>query len=255
MTGTIINIIAVLVGGSLGTLLGNRLPERTRESIMHGLGLVTLIIGVQLTLSQLAVAEAGLKRLTLIVVLASILVGALIGEALDLEARLDALGRWLEARTARLRRGNGAVPPAERGVSTFSRGFVTASLVFCVGPMTIIGALRDGLHGDYTLLAIKSVLDGFGALAFASSLGVGVVFSAVTILTYQGALALGAHRLSLILSELAIAEMSATGGVLMLGIGFALLDIKRVRVANLLPAVFLAPLFTALALPGVSLLG
>jgi uncharacterized protein len=259
MLGTIINIVAVVAGGGLGSLLGDRLPARLRETVMHGLGLSTLAIGLQLTLTQLSAAESDLKRLTFVVVLASILIGGLAGEALNLEGRLDALGHWLEARLqsrtvqdgGQAERGHDAAPAA----STFSRGFVTASLVFCVGPMTIIGSLRDGLTGDYTLLAIKSVLDGFAALAFSSSLGIGVAFSALTILVYQGGLAAGAQWLSAILSTVAIAEMSAAGGILMLGIGFALLDIKRIRVANLLPAVFLAPLFTALALPIVAFLG
>jgi uncharacterized protein len=254
MTGTIINIVAVFIGGGLGTALGARLPTRVRETIMHGLGLSTLAIGVQLTLSQLSAAETDLKRLTFIVVLASILVGGFVGEALNLEERLDRFGRWLETHVSRNGagdRGEGAPPPA----STFSRGFVVASLVFCVGPMAIIGSLRDGMNGDYTLLALKSVLDGFAALAFASSLGVGVIFSVLTILVYQGTLTLGSQWLSTVLSNTAIAEMSAAGGILMLGIGFALLDIKRIRIANLLPAVFVAPIFTALALLIVPFLG
>ena len=162
MTGTLMNVATVLIGGILGTLLGNRLPARARETVMHGLGLATLIIAVQLALSQLAVAETSLKRLTFVVVIASVLIGALIGEWLDVESRLDALGRRLESGTARLTRGS--ADPAQ--TSTFSRGFVTASLVFCVGPMTLIGSFRDGLSGDYTLLAIKATLDGFSALAF-----------------------------------------------------------------------------------------
>jgi len=259
MTGTIINVVTVLIGGALGTLLGNRLSERARETVMHGLGLATLAIGLQLTLSQLAAAESTLKRLTFIVVLGSILIGGLVGEALNLERRLDALGQWLESKTARLlTRPTAAVDgdaPGQPAASTFSRGFVTASLVFCVGPMTIIGSMRDGLSGDYTLLAIKSVLDGFAALAFASSLGVGVLFSSLTVFFYQGALALGAQWLSASLSEVMIAEMSATGGLLMLGIGFMLLEIKRVRVANLLPAIFIAPLLVVFALPIVPILG
>jgi len=256
MTGTVLNVLTVLVGGALGTLLGNRLPQRVRETVMHGLGLATIAIGIQLTLSQLAVAETSLKRLTFIVVLASILVGGLIGELLDLEARLEALGRWLEVRTSGWGKQGGASASSNLDpVSTFSRGFVTASLVFCVGPMTIIGSLRDGASGDYTLLAIKSVLDGFAALAFASSLGIGVIFSTLTIIVYQGSLALGAQWLSTILTNVAIAEMSAAGGILMLGIGFALLEIKRVRVANLLPSIFVAPLLTAVVLPLVARLG
>lgn len=249
MIGTILNIIAVVAGGSAGALLGNRLPTRVRETVMHGLGLATLTIGIQLSLSQLAAAETSLKRLTVVVVLASILVGGILGELLNLELRLEALGRWLETHTER------RAPEGQSVGSTFSRGFVTASLVFCVGPMAIIGALRDGLSGDYTLLAIKSMLDGFAALAFASSLGVGVIFSALSVLVYQGSLALGSQWITAVLSDVAIAEMSAAGGILMLGIGLALLDIKRVRVANLLPAVFVAPILTSLALPLVGLVG
>ena len=249
MIGTLLNIVAVIIGAGLGTLLGNRLPARVRETVMHGLGLATLTIGIQLSLSQLAVAEISLKRLTFIVVLASILLGGLLGEALNLQARLEALGDRLEARLA------GQHTPGQTSASTFSRGFVTASVVFCVGPMAIIGAMRDGLTGDYTLLAIKSLLDGFSALAFASSLGIGVIFSSLSILVYQGSLALGAQWITAVLSDVAIAEMSAAGGILMLGIGLALLDIKRVRVANLLPAVFLAPILTALAMPLVALVG
>ena len=249
MIGTILNIIAVVIGATTGTLLGNRLPARVRETVMHGLGLATLTIGIQLSLSQLSAAETSLKRLTFVVVLASILIGGLLGELLNLDLRLEALGRWLEEHTTR------RATEGSDASSTFSRGFVTASLVFCVGPMAIIGALRDGLSGDFTLLAIKSLLDGFAALAFASSLGVGVIFSALTIFVYQGALALGSHWIVALLSDVAIAEMSAAGGILMLGIGLALLDIKRVRVANLLPAVFVAPMLTSVALPLVRLIG
>ncbi len=252
MTGTILNIITVLIGGVLGTLLGNRLPAKLRETVMHGLGLATLTIGAQLTLSQLAAAEGSLKRLTFIVVLASILIGSLVGELVDVDARLDRFGRWLESRLGGRAGSEGG---ADASASLFSRGFVTASLVFCVGPMTLIGSLRDGVSGDYTLLAIKSTLDGFAALAFASSLGIGVVFSVLTILVYQGGLALGAQWLSTLLTDVMIAEMSATGGILLLGIGFSLLDIKRIRVANLLPAVFIAPVLVVIALPLVSIFG
>ncbi len=248
MIGTILNIITVIIGGTAGTFVGNRLPARVRETVMHGLGLATLTIGIQLSLSQLAAAESSLKRLTFVVVLAGILIGGLLGELLNLDLRLEALGRWLEAHLAR------RTTEGSDASSTFSRGFVTASLVFCVGPMAS-GALRDGLSGDFTLLAIKSLLDGFAALAFASSLGAGVIFSALTVFVYQGALALGSQWISALLSDVAIAEMSAAGGMLMLGIGLALLDIKRVRVANLLPAVFVAPVLTSLALPLVSLVG
>jgi uncharacterized protein len=271
MTGTVINVVAVLIGGALGTLLGNRLPARVRETLMHGLGLATIAIGIQLALAQMSAAETTLKRLTFIVVLVSILIGGIVGELLRIDARLDALGNWLQAKTARILAGAPAAgqaagvvgdvqgmpepPRPSAAASTFSRGFVTASLVFCVGPIALIGSLRDGISGDYTLLAIKSVLDCFAALAFASSLGVGVMFSALTVLVYQGALSLGAHWASGFLTDVMIAEMSATGGILLLGIGFMLLEIKQIRVANLLPSIFIAPVLVALAMPLVPLLG
>jgi len=226
MTGTLINVATVLIGGTLGSLLGDRLPERIRSIVMQGVGLVTLVVGMSMAI----------KTGNIILVLASICLGGILGEWWRIEDRLDGAGRWLENRAAR-------IPFLARG--DFTRGFVTASLVFCVGPMTILGSLQDGLTGDYTLLAIKSVLDGFAGLAFAASMGMGVTFSAVTVLLYQGALTLAASPFQSILSDSMITEMSATGGVIILGIGFLLLDIKRVRVGNFLPALLMAPLLTA----------
>jgi uncharacterized membrane protein YqgA involved in biofilm formation len=226
MTGTLINVAAVLIGGILGSLLGERLPARIRSIVMQGVGLVTLVVGMSMAITT------G----NIILVLASICLGGILGEWWRVEDRLDGAGRWLETRAAR-------VPFLARG--DFTRGFVTASLVFCVGPMTILGSIQDGLTGDYTLLAIKSVLDGFAGLAFAASMGMGVTFSALTVLLYQGALTLAASPFQSILSDSMTTEMSATGGVIILGIGFLLLDIKRIRVGNFLPALFIAPLLTA----------
>lgn len=226
MTGTLLNVVTVLVGGLLGTTLGNRLPERVRETVLHGLGLVTMAIGLQLTL----------QTKNILIVMGSILVGGIIGEWWRVEDRLHGLGAWLEARV----QGNGA-----RKTAAFVQGFVTASLVFCVGPMAVLGSLQDGLTGDYRLLAIKSLLDGFAALAFASSLGIGVVFSALTVVVYQGAISLLAGQVQQALSPAMIAEMSATGGVLIVGIGLLLLEIKRIRLANFLPAILIAPAVVA----------
>ncbi len=220
--GTLINALAVLVGGGLGTLLGPRLPERVRETVMAGLGLVTLVVGLQLAL----------KTGNVLVVLVSVMIGALLGEWWRIDAGLDRLSGRLKSLLARR--------ASATNLAHFDEGFITASLVFCVGPMTILGAFEDGLTGNYTLLAIKSVLDGFAALAFASSLGVGVLFSVFTILIYQGALTLLAGQVQGILSEAMINEMSATGGVLVLAIGLLLLNIKQIRVANLLPALGVA---------------
>lgn len=226
MTGTLLNIATVLAGGLVGTAFGARLPERVRETVLHGLGLVTLAVGIHLTL----------QTKNILIVMGSVLVGGMLGEWWRLEDRLQAAGKWLEARVQRGR---------ETGAGTFVQGFVTASLVFCVGPMTVLGSIQDGLSGDYRLLAIKSLLDGFAALAFASSLGLGVTFSVLTILAYQGGLTLLAARVQQLLTQPMIAEMTATGGILIMAIGLLLLEIKRVRVGNFLPAIAIAPLVVA----------
>lgn len=227
MTGTVINVITVVVGGTLGTLLGERLSSRIRHIVMQGVGLVTLAVGMSMAITTE----------NFLLVLLSIVTGGILGEWWGLEERLDEAGKWLETKAARF-------PFLARG--EFTKGFVTASLVFCVGPMTILGSFQDGLSGDYTLLAIKSVLDGFSALAFAASMGMGATFSAITVLVYQGALTLGASLFQNVLTDSIVMEMTATGGVMILGIGLLLLEIKRVRVANFLPALAIVPLLVAL---------
>jgi len=173
MTGTLINVATVLLGGILGTLLGERLPPRIRRIVVQGIGLVVLALGM----------DGALKTDNFLLVLGSILIGGILGEWWQLERRLDGAGKWLETKAAR-------VPFLTRG--EFVRGFVTASLIFCAGPMTVLGSIQDGLSGDYTLLAIKSVLDGFSALAFSAAMGMGVTFAALAVLVIQGALTLGA---------------------------------------------------------------
>jgi len=227
MTGTIINVITVIAGGTVGTLLGERLPSRIRQIVMQGVGLVTLAVGMSMAITTE----------NFLLVLLSIVLGGILGEWWGLEERLDRAGEWLETRAARF-------PFLAQG--EFTKGFVTASLVFCVGPMTILGSIQDGLSGDYTLLAIKSVLDGFSALAFAASMGMGATFSAVTVLVYQGVLTLGASLFQNVLTDTIVTEMTATGGVMILGIGLLLLEIRRVRVANFLPALAIVPLLVTL---------
>jgi len=235
LIGTLLNIATVLLGGGLGTLLGDRLPQPIRETVMHGVGLVTLVVGMQLTL----------ETQNILIVLLSVVIGGILGEWWRISAGLDRASEWLRERVAR-RLG-------ERRMGRFSEGFITASLVFCVGPMTILGSIQDGLSGDFSLLSIKSVLDGFTAMALGSSLGVGVLFSIVTLLLYQGGLTLLAGVADQLLTQPMIAEMTATGGVLILAIGLLLLDIRQIRVANLLPARVIAPAIvaalTALGIP------
>lgn len=232
MTGTLINIVAVLVGGTVGVLIGNRLPDRTRQTLMSGIGLVTLVIGLQMALTTQ----------NILIVMFSVLLGGILGEWWDIDARLQAFGEWLQRRL--VHEGG----PASGG-SSVSQAFVTASLVFCVGPMTILGAIQDGLLSNYQLLAVKSILDGFAAMAFATTLGWGVLLSVITLLVYQGGisvvamLAAGAWAANVSRNNPGIIELTATGGVLIVGIGLLLLDLKRIRVANFLPAIVLAPLF------------
>lgn len=222
MTGTFINIATVLLGGLLGLLSGARLPERIKQTITAGLGLFTAAIGVKMFL----------ETRNAIIVLGSLLLGGLLGEWWKIEDGMQSLGGLLQRRFA-----------ARQEPNRFINGFLTASLLFCVGPITILGSIQDGLSGNYQLLAIKSVLDGFAALAFASSLGVGVLFSTLVILVYQGGISLLAAQFDKIATASMMAEMTAVGGVLLLGIAVSsLLELKKIRAGNFLPALVLAPL-------------
>jgi uncharacterized membrane protein YqgA involved in biofilm formation len=233
MIGTLLNVAAVLVGGSLGMLFGARLPENLKKTVIAGLGLFTAVTGVKMFL----------ETQNSLIVLGSLLVGALLGEWWKIEDGLQTLGGWLEKRFSRKQ----AEGPGDATNSRFVRGFLTASLVFCVGPMTLLGSIQDGLKGDYSLLAIKAVLDGFASLAFASTLGVGVLFSVIVILVYQGSISLLAAQLSTIVTPAMMSEMTAVGGVLLLGIAISsLLEIKKIRVGNFLPALVIAPLIVAI---------
>jgi len=223
--GTLLNILTVLLGGIIGLLLGSRFPNKMRETVVSALGLFSTAVGLQMTFASK----------NILIVLGAILIGGIIGEMIGVDEGLKKIGEWLEERT-----GNKG---AEGNKGNFVRGFVMASLLFCVGPMTILGSIQDGLNGDYKLLAIKSVMDGFAALAFTSSLGVGVMFSTLTIAIYQGGLTLLAGYAKAILTDAMIAEMTATGGIMIMGIGVgSLLELKPIRVGNFLPALIVAPL-------------
>lgn len=224
MIGTFLNIATVLIGGALGLLFGARIPDQLKATVISGIGLFTAAMGLQMFLNT----ENPL------IVLGSLLTGTLLGEWWKIEDGLQNLGRILEQRFSR---------EDENGSNKFVRGFLAASLLFCVGPMTILGSIQDGLTGDYNLLAIKSVLDGFASLAFASTLGVGVIFSTIVILVYQGGISLLAAQLNSIVTPSMMNELTATGGVLLLGLAISsLLEIKKIRVGNMLPALVVAPL-------------
>ncbi|MFI5274219.1 MAG: DUF554 domain-containing protein [Ktedonobacterales bacterium] len=228
LDGTLLNALTVLIGATVGTLAGNRLPARMHDSLFGVLGLFVVLIGLQ---DALGTQNA-------LVVLAALLLGLLLGEALDLEGALERFGDRVQRAFAR---------PGSR----VSEAFVTSTLVFCVGPLSILGALDNGLNGDISKLAVKAVLDGFGALAFSAALGWGVYLSISVILLYQGAISLSAHLIAPLLrpGSPAIIELTATGGLILVAIGLKLLKIRDLRVANLLPALVLAPaLVAALAL-------
>ena len=224
MIGTLINVAAVVVGGVLGTKLGARLPERLSQTVVAGLGLFTVGLGLQMFL----------KTQNSLVVVGSLLVGAILGEWWQIEEGLRSVGGWLEKRVS------GGQPAGE---ALFVRGFLAASLVFCVGPMAILGSIQDGLTGNFQVLAVKSILDAFIALAFASTLGLGVIFSALAVLIYQGAITLLAAQVQSIVTPAMMNEMSATGGIILMGLAISsLLEIKQIRAGNFLPALIIAPL-------------
>lgn len=228
MIGTLINVAAVVAGAAAGRLLGDRFSPRIRETTLQVIGLVTIVLGLDLAR----------QSNNMLYVLGGLVLGGAAGELLQLEERLGRIGDRAEAR---LSRGGG-----EPG--SFSEGFVSTSILFCVGPLTILGCLRDGLSGDYRLLAVKSLLDGISSIAFASALGWGVMLSAVTVLVVQGSLTLGAGALAPLLTDQALmVEAYAAGGVMMLGLGLRLLNLVKVRVANLLPALVAAPALVGLA--------
>jgi uncharacterized membrane protein YqgA involved in biofilm formation len=246
MTGTLLNIATVLLGGTLGMLIGSHFPARIHKTVIAGLGLFTLAYGFQ----------NFLYTKNPLIVLGSLLIGLLLGEWWKIEDGLHSMGDWLESHLAATKKTKPPIddsnhssfpqPRSDRS-SDFVRGFLTASLVFCVGPMTILGSIQDGINGDYNLLAIKSIMDGFAALAFASTLGVGVLFSVIVILFFQGGITLLAAQASTVLTPLMMSEMSAVGGVLLLGIAIDnLLEIRSLKIGNFLPAIALAPLIVAI---------
>ncbi|GAB4543151.1 MAG: DUF554 domain-containing protein [Anaerolineales bacterium] len=224
MTGTFINVAAILVGGIVGLLFGARIPEKFKNTVIAGMGVFTFALGLQMFF----------KSENSLIVLGALILGALLGEWIGIEDWLLKLGEALEKRFSS--------DNAEGASSRFVRGFMVSSLLYAIGPIAILGSIQDGLTGDYNLLAVKSTLDGFASIAFASTLGVGVLFSSVIIFIYQGGVSLLANQLSAIISDPMMAEMTATGGILLAGVGVSnLLELKKIRVGNFLPALVIAP--------------
>lgn len=220
MTGTIVNVMAIIVGSFLGHFMRNGIKEEYKATIMDALGLSVIIMGITSTI----------KADNFLLIIVSVVVGSLIGEMLGIEKELNKLGFKLQKKFG-------------RGDSNFARGFITATLVFCIGAMSIVGALEAGLTGSYKTLFAKSILDGVSALIFASSLGLGVVFSALPVFIYQGTITILSTYLSALFTPALINEISAVGGILIIGIAFNLMDIKKIKVSNMLPSLLVPIVF------------
>lgn len=225
MQGTLVNTAAIIAGSLLGLLLKGGIPESYNRTIMKAIGLAVVLIGLL----------NAMKTEQLLLVIFSLAIGSLLGEMIRIEDGLEKLGLFLEQRFA----GSGG---------TMAQGFVTSSLLFCVGAMAIVGSLESGLSGHSQTLFAKSVLDGISSIVLASSMGIGVLFSAASVLIYQGAITLGASALQPFLGAAVIREMSAVGGLLILAIGLNMLELPKIKVGNMLPAIFI-PLFYYMLLP------
>jgi uncharacterized membrane protein YqgA involved in biofilm formation len=228
LTGTLINIGTILLGTGIGLALGHRLPAAMQERVMFGLGMVTLVLGIDNALEW--------RDTNPLIVFGAVLLGGLVGEWIGIERRLGNLGDAIQARVSR------------GGASRVSEAFVTSSLLFCVGPLTVVGSIQDGLTGDYQTLASKALLDGFASIAFAAALGWGVALAAGTVFVVQGGITLAAGLFENVLGDgsEALAALVSAGGVLIIGISLKLLGVKDVRVGNYLPALVLAPCIVGL---------
>lgn len=257
MTGTLVNAGAIVVGAGIGTLLGGRLSLSVRSTVTDVLGIFVLVLGTADALGAFGgELEQVLGAAAVLVILGSLLLGGVIGELLDIEGRLERFGAWLRDRVLGVEAGatledadaGPMAVPADLGDprQRFVEGFVVTSLIVCVGPLAILGPLEDGLTDTFQLLAVKSMLDGFAALAFASALGIGVAFSVLPLVALQGTVTLAAGALQSVMTDPMLAALTATGGFLVMAIGIRLLELRQVRVANLLPALVLAPLVVGL---------
>ncbi len=217
MYGFIVNTATVLVGGFLGVLIGGKLQDKYKNIVLNGLGLITILIGIKMALETEEV----------MIVVGSIVLGGLLGQLLHIEEKLEQVGEYLKKK-------------AHGESKDFVLGFVTASLLFCVGPLTVVGSFEDGLYGRGELIYIKSIMDMFAGMALAAALGPGVIFSAIFVFIFQGALTLFARYFQDLLSEPVVSEISATGGVMLLGLAINLLGLKKIKVGNYLPALVLA---------------
>jgi uncharacterized membrane protein YqgA involved in biofilm formation len=233
VVGTLINVAAILFGGFIGLFFGTRIPSKFRQTIIHAVGLFTLCYAVFIFA----------KTQNFLIPLGSLVIGTVLGEWWKIEERLDGLGERLRQRFDKQETSQQGIEGELETKSRFVDGFVSASLLFCIGPMAILGSIQDGLTGDFQMLAIKSVLDCIAAIAFAATLGPGVLFSALIILVYQGSISLIAKFVGVGFNEAAVNEMTSVGGIILAGIAISsLLELKKIRTGSFLPALFIAVL-------------
>lgn len=221
MLGTLINVAAVIIGSITGIIIHSKLPKKITDTAFHGIGLFTIILGVMMAV----------KTNNLLIMIFSIVIGAIIGEIIDIDKRINDLGEWLKKRFK---------TKNER----FSEGFITAFLLFCMGSMTILGAFEDGIYGTPNLLVAKSVLDGFSSIFLATTMGIGVLFSFIPLLFFQGGLTLFAVYMQSIFTDVMINELTAVGGVMLVGLGISILEIKKIRILNMLPSLIIVVILT-----------
>lgn len=220
MLGTIVNALAILIGGIIGSVFGNRFSKRYSDIILNAIGLSVLLVGIL----------SAIKTENILLVIFSMAIGSLLGEFFEIENKLGLLGEKLEKKFSKSKKN-------------ISEGFVTTTLIFCIGSMAILGAIESGVSGNHTTLFAKSILDGVLAIVFATTLGIGVALSAVSVFIYQGLITIAASQASEFLTTEAIRELSAVGGLLIMTIGFNILNITKIKVGNMLPAVFIPIIF------------
>lgn len=230
--GTIVNVIAIIVGSCFGLFLRKGLPKKWQETIIHGIGLSVIVIGLQMAL----------KSSNIIVVILSLVFGIVVGEIIDLENRLNQLGLFLGKKVSREKKLEDTGQKDESVSNAIAEGFVTATLMYCIGAMAIIGAINDGLRGDYSVLFAKSILDCIISIILTANIGIGVIFSAISVAVYQGSLTLLAGALAPFITDLLVTEISAIGGVMIVALGFNMMKITKIRIANMLPGILFVPI-------------
>ena len=220
MLGTVVNTLAIVVGGAVGLIFKNIIPEEITEALLKALGLAVIAIGIKLSLAG--------ENLTLLII--SIIIGTIIGEYINIEGKLDTIGSYIESKM-------------KNKASNVALGFVTSSLFCCVGSMAVIGSIQSGLTGNHEILFSKALIDGITSISLSVSMGVGVIFSGISVFIYQGIITILAGLMQSLLSDAVVSEMTAIGGVIIMGIGLNFLEIKRIRVGNMLPAIFIPLLY------------